>query len=128
MITVQEYFMGRDKEYPDDLTTDLRINAQETVIRINTLLGYFGESREIVSGWRPPAINATTKGAAPKSKHMTCQACDVRDDEGDLDAWCMDHLEILEKVGLWMEHPACTKNWTHLQTIAPRSWKRIFYP
>ncbi len=124
--------MGRDKEYPDDLTTDLRINAQETVIRINTLLGYFGESREIISGWRPPAVNAATKGAAPLSKHMTCEAGDVRDHEGDLDAWCMDHPDVLEKIGLWQEFPGQTKGWCHLQIVPYRSWKpgkpRWFYP
>ena len=132
MLTLQEYFMGRDKEYPDDLTTELRINAQETVIRVNTLLGYFGESREIMSGWRPPAVNAATKGAAPKSKHMTCQAVDLRDDEGDLDEWCLAHPEILEKIGLWQEHPSATKSWAHLQSVPYKSWKqgklRWFYP
>ena len=128
MITLQEYFQGRDKEYPDDLTTDLRINAQETVIRINTLLGYFGESRDITSGWRPPAVNAATTGAAPLSKHMTCQAIDVKDPEGDLDEWCLTHPEILGKIGLWQEHPASTKGWTHLQTVSPKSGKRVFYP
>jgi len=128
VITVAEYFMGRDKEYPDDLTTDLRINAQETVIRVNTLLGYFEESRDVTSGWRPPAVNVATPGAATISKHMTCQACDVKDPEGDLDEWCLAHPEILEKIGLWQEHPASTKGWCHVQIVPPRSGKRVFYP
>ena len=128
MLTLQEYFMGRDKQYPADLTINLRINAQETVIRVNTLLGCFGESRDITSGWRPPAVNAATVGAAPLSKHMTCQACDVKDDEGDLKQWCVDHLEILEKIGLWMEFPGACKGWLHVQIVPPKSGRRIFYP
>ena len=127
-ISVEQYFMGRDKQYPDDLTTELRINAQETVIRVNTLLGYFGEHRDITSGWRPPSVNAGTPGAAPKSKHMTCQACDLTDPEGDLDDYCLNNPDILAKIGLWLEHPAVTKSWTHVQIVPPKSGKRVFYP
>jgi len=128
MITLGQYFMGRDSVYGHLLTAELRSNALEIVEKVNQLLLAFGEDRTVNSGWRPPAVNANTAGAALKSKHMTCQACDLEDSEGDLDEWCMEHLEVLSGIGLWMEHPASTKGWCHVQTVSPRSGKRVFYP
>ena len=132
MITVEEYLKGRDKQYPTEFTVDLRINAQETVQKINDVLDIFGEERRITSGWRPAAVNAATPGAAKFSKHTTCQAGDIEDDEGDLDAWCFEHPKTLEEIGLWQEHPASTKGWCHLQIVQYKSWvpgkPRWFYP
>lgn len=128
MITLKDYFMGRDEQYPDELTDELKVNAQETVNRVNELLGMFGEMRKVNSGWRPVSINASTPNAAPKSKHMTCQACDLDDPEGDLDEWAMNNQWALENCVLFMEHPAATKGWAHFQTVPPRSGKRVFYP
>ena len=85
MISLADYFMGRNVTYADELTDDLVDNARITVFRANDLLHRFGESRFVTSGWRPPAVNATIPNAARKSKHMTCQAIDLEDDDGDLD-------------------------------------------
>ena len=83
----------------------------------------------VSSGWRPAAYNATVGGAAPNSKHITCQAIDIYDPDGDLDEWLMgDGQQTLIDVGLWAEHPAATKGWTHVQTIPPKSGRRFFYP
>lgn len=128
MITLKDYWMGRDAAYPEDLTGEIEANAAELLKRVNELLAAFGEERAVRSGWRPPEVNEATAGAAPKSKHMTGQAVDLADDEGDLDEWCLEHQEVLERLGLWMENPACTKTWTHLQSVPPKSGKRVFYP
>lgn len=128
MITVKEYFMGRDERYPNELTTELRINAQDIVNRVNDLLVLFGQTRKVNSGWRPQVINEATPGAAIKSKHMTCQAVDLEDADGDLDEWAMTNTWALENCGLWMEHPAATKGWAHFQTVPPKSGRRVFYP
>ena len=128
MISLADYYMGRDAAYPDELTATLRWNAEITVARANDLLASFGEYREVNSGWRPAIVNATTPGAAMRSKHMTCEAIDLSDPDGDLDEYCLTHLDLLEGIGLWLEHPSSTKNWTHIQTCAPRSGKRVFFP
>lgn len=128
MISLSEYFMGRDDKYGSELTDELRWNASSTVDRVNQLLEAFGESRKVSSGWRPAGVNASTPGAAKKSKHMTCQACDLEDVDGRLDDWCMDHLEALERIGLWLESPAHTKTWCHVQIVPPNSGKRVFIP
>lgn len=134
MITLEQYWMGRDKAYPDLLTDDLRAAAAETIARANLLISAYNsmtkdqEQRRVNSGWRPPSVNAATPGAAPRSKHMTGHAIDISDPEGDLDEWCMDHQDVLQTIGLWMENPACTKGWVHLQTVPPKSGKRVFFP
>lgn len=130
MITLQDYWMGRDKEYPLALTPQIEKNAAMTVQLANMLLLKFGEGRKVNSGWRPPAVNVATPNAAMNSKHMTGQAIDLADPDGDLDEWLLsaEGQAVLEELGLWMEHPACTKSWTHVQTVPPKSGRRTFYP
>ncbi len=134
MITLTDYWMGRDAAYPDLLTDVLRAAAAETVAKANLLLSSFrtstknDEPRKVSSGWRPPSVNAATPNAAAKSKHMSGQAIDIADPEGDLDEWCLSHPEQLEAIGLWQEHPSATKGWTHLQIVPPKSGNRVFYP
>jgi hypothetical protein len=128
VISVAEYYMGRDKKYLDLLTQTLRENAEETVSKANQLLQRFGEARKVTSGWRPPSVNAVTPRAAKRSLHMTCEAIDLEDEDGQLDDWCLDHPEVLQEIGLWQEHPASTKDWCHLQIVPPRSGRRVFYP
>jgi hypothetical protein len=129
VITLQDYFMGREATYGSELTPEHRANAARVLEAVIALLSEFGEVRKVTSGWRPAAVNARTRNAAPKSKHMTCQAIDLADPEGDLDEWCYENLgERLVKYGLYLEHPAATKSWCHLQIVPPRSGKRVFYP
>lgn len=128
MITLADYWMGRDKTSAADMTPEILSNATETVRLANALLKAFGEDRKVNSGWRPPSVNAATPGSALKSKHMTGQAIDLEDHEGDLDEWCFEHPEILESLGLWQEHPGATKGWCHVQILPPKSGKRVFYP
>lgn len=132
MITLDDYYMGRDKLYPP--SPELIANAQTAVQRANLLLEQYyasqtnAEQCHVTSGYRPPAINADTPGAAVRSKHMTCEAIDLSDPEGVLDQWCLDHPDTLEAIGLWQEHPSATKGWCHVQIVPPRSGRRVFYP
>lgn len=135
MITLTDYWMGRDKEFASELTDQIRQNAESTVVKANLLLGYFKQSAvgdfdhyHVNSGWRPAQVNASITTAAPRSKHMTGEAIDLEDPEGALDDWCMDNLEILERLGLYLEHPSATKGWCHVQIVPPKSGKRVFYP
>jgi hypothetical protein len=141
MLTLRDYWMGRDAEYPLAMTPDIEHNAQTTVRLVNELLARAAEDDVrphthpktgtlVSSGWRPPALNAATPGAAFRSKHMTGEAIDLFDPEGDLDEWLMGAAGqlALTQVGLWMEHPSATKGWCHLQTKPPRSGRRVFYP
>jgi hypothetical protein len=139
VITEAMYFMGRDRTHAAELTPELRANAQALLVRVNALLGRMASSRiapedsprtgtPVPSGWRPAQVNASIPNAAPRSHHMRCNAIDLYDPEGVLDDWCMDNLDELMDVGLYLEHPSATKGWCHLQAVAPRSGKRVFYP
>jgi hypothetical protein len=139
MITLEQYYMGRDKTFGDELTPELRLNAREMVRRANMLLAVMiGDGVEVEtmqntesivsSGWRPAAINKSTPKAAVKSNHMTCHAIDVYDPHGAIDDWCMDNPDKLAWIEIWIEHPSATKGWSHWQMVPPRSGKRVFYP
>lgn len=141
MITLRDYWMGRDAHYPHYWSTHVRDNASRTVDLVNQLLeraaadgvvpstgdNGFGYVR---SGWRPPNVNAMTPNAAKNSLHMSGEAVDLNDDFGDVDDWLMGDAgqRALQEIGLWMEHPACTKGWAHLQIKPPRSGRRVYYP
>lgn len=137
-ITLDDYWMGRDKAHPAELTDAIQEQAEQTVSRINLLLFHAVKAgvmlvavngRSLVaSGWRPSEINRRTHGAAPGSHHITAQACDVADPRGDLSRWCLANQGILADVKLWLEHPSATPTWCHLQTVPPRSGHRVFYP
>lgn len=140
LVTLADYWMGRDVTHGLYLSTDIRRNAALTVELANGLLERAqaaGVSLDInprtgtlvSSGWRPPDINAGTPGAAPRSKHLTGQAIDIYDPDGDLDEWCLREKDAaLATIGIWLEHPAATKGWSHWQTIPPGSGNRVFYP
>ena len=135
IITLAEYYMGRDAEYKSELTPEIEANARETVLRVNKLLNHSGIVRRVASGWRPAAVNKATPGAAARSKHMLALACDLADADGQLDAWCMANLDDLKHIGLWLEHPNATKTkerfgegWCHVQTVPPKSGARVYMP
>lgn len=128
LITTQEYYMGRDVLYPEELTDAHRTNAADTVSKANQLLQAAGLDRRVVSGWRPSAINSATKGAAANSKHITCQAVDLEDNNNELKNWCLNNQDICAQIGLWFESPENTRTWVHAQTVAPPSGRRFFIP
>lgn len=132
MITRDDYFghMSRALEAEPDAETER--NAADLLDRVNALLEEIdlpeAQSPHVNSGWRSPAYNAKVPNAAPRSKHITGQAIDLADPEGALDDYLMERLDLLEKHGLYLEHPLSTKSWTHLQSVPPRSGNRVFYP
>ena len=137
ILRLDDYWMGRNQIYPNALTPEIVRNATHLLRKVNGLIAIMHEVNidihptnrsPISSGWRPPEVNAATPNAATRSKHMTGDAVDLYDPDGEIDGWCMDHLDVLSEIGLWMEHPASTKGWSHLQQIPPRSGRRIFYP
>ena len=127
-ITLAQYFMGRDAEHGAELTDTLRRNAEVMVTRANALLQRACVACAVNSGWRPRAVNAHVANASPRSRHLTCEAIDLADPHDRLDAWCMRHLDELEAIGLWLEHPDATPGWCHVQIVAPPSGRRVFEP
>ncbi len=140
-ITLEHYWMGRDKTFSKDLTDEIRKNAIIVVERVNLLLALAEKDgvlpttdtttgTYIASGWRPVGVNSNTANAAATSKHITGQACDLRDGpiKRRLASWAMLNHDKLEQCGIWCERPQWTPNWLHCQIVPPKSGNRIYVP
>lgn len=129
-LTRETFMMGRDREYPT--TEELEVNAARLLHRVRKLLGKYATATgrtgivvTVTSGYRPGHYN---RGYAAASAHLTCQAVDLHDPQSELATWLQAHSTILEDCALYMEDPAKTKGWVHLQSRVTLSGKRIFTP
>jgi len=120
VITPDAYLMGRDKQFPQELTEEITNNLIILLEKVNAILWELKIDKATVSsGWRPAAINAGVANAAKKSYHMIGKAVDIMDDANQsLAAKILAQPDLLKKYGLWLEDPASTKgqrtNWVHL--------------
>lgn len=133
MISVQDYLRQHGAGHEAELTEDMRLEAQVVVDAANAILAEFGEVRALRSGWRPKSVNDATPNAARTSKHITCQAIDIADDDGRLKQFAFQTDEdggypILEKYTVWAEYGAACPSWLHIQIVPPGSGKRVFFP
>lgn len=109
------------------LSKEIVASAIDLADRVTRLLTQYGSRPGVSSGFRTASANAGA-GGARRSSHMSGQAVDLIDPDGKLDAWCMANLKLLERAGLYLEHPDSTKTWCHLQTRRPGSGNRVFRP
>ncbi len=114
--------MKRDVQAP--LTPELFYNLLDLLPRLNLIRFQYGKPLKVSSGYRPAAFNANAGGAA-RSNHLRCQAVDFADPNGEFGSWCLSNLELLERAGLWLEDPAATQGWIHLQSVAPASGAKV---
>lgn len=116
-LTVEQVLMGRqnDQRYSHEFTPTIAANVTELVRRVNLLLGQYGKTPKVNSGWRPPAVN-TAVGGAKGSAHLTGQAVDLSDPTQSLQHWIAANLHELELAGLWAESFEATPTWCHLQS------------
>lgn len=123
MISKSEILMGREHGYP--LTAGMIVNLNNLLKAVNIVRAAYGKPLLVSSGYRPAEFN-TKAGGAKNSAHLTCEAVDFIDPDQAFSKWCLANLPILEQAGLWMESPAHTVGWVHLQ-IRPVS-VRVFIP
>jgi hypothetical protein len=126
ILTTSGKYPDRPKKWPPEQGTVA--NAHDLAARLNRLGDYWERQLTLTSGYRPDAINAKVPGAAKKSHHRICAAADIADPDGKLAAFCLADLPMLEHLGLWLEDPAHTKGWVHLQLFPPKSGNRVFKP
>lgn len=142
-ISLADYWMGRDRLYPEEFTQEIQDNGAETVRRVNIVLEAAASDgvptaldqhtgTRAASGWRPKGVNARTQNAADHSRHITAEGCDVQDTRNrDLARWCLQNEDVLAEAGLWIERPQWTGGgdpWVHFQIVPPKSGKRVFVP
>lgn len=128
MFSLQGYMMGRDKEYPP--TPDMLAGGNNLLNKVEAFLydcGVDATDEDISSGYRPGHFNEAA-GGSPNSAHKLMLAIDLKKRVRDAVLILgLDRVkELLEKHGLYMEHPKRTLTWLHLQTRATRN--RIFIP
>lgn len=127
-ITKLEILMGRDTQYAKDYTPEISANIDSLLIALNKFRAIYDKPMTVSSGWRPASLNAKVPGAAKKSNHIIGLACDFKDSDGALDAYCLANQDVLKECGLYLEHPDNTPGWCHLQSISPKSGNRTFKP
>lgn len=125
MISRDEILNGQEKQFP--LTSVMEGNLSHLLDCLNKFRQAYGKPMVVSSGYRPPEHNAKV-GGAPNSCHLTCEATDFKDKDGELKKWCLSNLPVLESCGLYMEHQDATPTWCHLQTRMPASGHRVFRP
>lgn len=79
-------------------------------------------------------LRGSTTGVG-NSSHLDALGVDDSDQKNHFDDWLSTfdkddgrHNAMLEKHGLYREHPGYTLTWSHLTTRAPKSGKRTFIP
>jgi len=135
IITLTAYLTASGK-YPErehhvELNSQLYENASNLLNNVNAFLIELGiKEATVSSGFRPSNINASIPNASKKSLHMTCQAIDILDINGELDALILEAPQLLKKHNLWLEHPIATPTWCHLDISTNRKDRniRIFKP
>ncbi len=134
MISLNDYITSSGK-YPErakhvELTEEVRKNATILLELVNVLLVDLNvENVKVSSGFRPSDVNSKVPGAAKGSLHKVGMAIDLEDAEGSIDELIAKHPEMLDKYGLWLENPASTNGWSHLDNgTRPARKIRIFHP
>jgi hypothetical protein len=117
-----EYLKDREIEYP--LPDQFKENMKALLAKLDTVRFDWGKPLTISSGYRPGRFNKSA-GGSRKSSHLSCEAADLVDKDGSLAKFCMEPGR-LERWELYLENPARTPGWVHLQTRPTRT--RIFNP
>lgn len=128
MISKDEILMGRDKQYPKDYTQEISDNIDNLLKIINQIRTAYNKPMIVASGWRPPSINEDTANAAKSSNHLKGLAVDIKDTDGKLWAWVLINLDLMKRLGVYMEDKRWTPTWVHFQIVPPKSKKRIYVP
>jgi phage-related holin len=122
--------LSSDGKYPEraaSATAAVIAEAGELAARVTALLrAYGGERPAINSGFRTPEANLAAKGAL-HSSHLEGKAVDLADPSRLLTGYILTSPAVLDEFNLWMEEPASTPTWCHLQS-RPVAGKRIFKP
>lgn len=120
---------------PDEIKDQYTKNGLITIAKVSLLCSQAGFNDPLIdSGWRPESYNKLI-GGSKNSAHLTCQAVDIWDPDKVLGEWCMNNIEALKEIGLYMESLVVThasedrnKRWVHLSIRAPASGDQVFMP
>lgn len=126
-VTLRELNPHNYLETPEQAANLIKLQSA-----LNELREVFGKPFIITSGLRSEAdqrrIYQGRKYVPMGSAHLKGAAADIADTDGSLDQFCLNNLELLKKLGLYLEDPLRTPRWTHLQCTPPASHNVVFQP
>lgn len=134
MIVMKELIKTTDF---DSLPPDIKANLLKLLEKLNVIRKAYGKPMTITSGLRSMIDHLriykekgiTDQSKIPmKSNHLYGIAADISDPKGELKAWIMDNISLMEELGLYFEDFAFTPTWVHIQFKTPASGKRFFKP
>lgn len=134
MISMKEIL--KDKKL-EDQSPEVQANLLILLEKVNKVRQAYGKPMTITSGYRTKEDQIRVyaqKGITDLSKipmgskHISGQAVDISDPKGEFKAWIMENISLFEELGIYMEAFEYTKNWVHMQIIAPKSGSRFFKP
>jgi hypothetical protein len=110
------------------LTTELASNMAVLHKAINVVREAYGKPMIVTSGLRSKKDQERINPSAMGSKHLSAQAVDIEDTDGELAKWVKANVSVLETAGLWCEDLDHTRGWVHFQCVPPKSGNRFFIP
>lgn len=143
MITREQYFQAKPHDAIQAIAADALLDAVNGLIAEfvtkggsvyqcpNTGTQISGSKGGQGDGGFRLETATTGKG---HSSHKEARGVDVFDPHDILDNWLttfdkgLEKNAMLEKYGLYREHPGTTPTWCHLTTRAPLSGHRTFWP
>lgn len=117
---VMNYFQPKETRCKCGCGLDI---TAEMLVRLNDIRAVWGKPLVITSGARCVKHNATI-GGAKASKHISGTAVDFAATP-EFKKWISDRLDLLN---VWIEDPAFTPTWVHVQILPPPGTPRIFKP
>jgi hypothetical protein len=128
-MTKQEYLKGRHKHptWGIEFTEDIEKHCIRTIAKVSELLSAFGEKRQVIDGWCPRELNKSKFGTLDKYLFYG-QAVILEDKDGKLGMWCLQNVERLIELGLFMKSVTITslEGIVYLQSVPPKCGSRIF--
>lgn len=126
MISLDDWITssGKYTERADseELTQEVKNNAEALLTKINTLLEDLGiKDPTVSSGFRPSSVNSKIPNAAKRSAHMSGNACDIFDPENKIGKIIRKNKEMLATNGLMMEQIESTPSWCHLDQVVRKA-------
>lgn len=123
---LSKYFNSNELQcrcnYPDCID---QIADEKTLLLLDYIREIYGKPLKVNRFYSCPKHNKAI-GGSPNSNHIKGKACDFSDIGENLEKFLTE--EVLIKAEAYKEHPDYTKNWCHIQSVPPKSGRRIFKP
>ena len=110
------------------LTPDQARNFELLYVAMNAVRCAYGKPMYVNSGVRSVEDQRRINPAHMQDAHVHAAGCDIDAQDGYLWDWCIDHLDLITRLGLYLESRVYTPRHIHFQIIPPKSGNRIFIP